>query len=469
MVRPGGESFGGKMGVAIVALLALVFGLPGVTSAEEITGRWRFELHIGGVDPGDSIISDADRTMTITDISGRDVFIPDPRPRWMSADETRMSADTRFDLRVGYGFAAFKNSELVVDVGIGYYTSFLQDIQVAFSLDRNDPDYQSVAAGGLKELAGRYGDPVGFESDQFFRGVNENWDGMLVDGGQLRLLPISANVMLRFRPTKRLNPYIGAGVGYYFVDFTPTAAWTALTEQLDASCVSYATRASETSFRTRRLDHNPERFGTGFDEGSWEYYNGATPPEGFFNGDPCRRVSQYVTVPTDAIFPNPDYNPALPEDPVTNPRLIPHTNAGQVVPVEYQDFGHDLEAPRIETPNSLFLELRFGTEWQWRPKTAFFADARFTWADREMRITVDGREHFGEGVPSGYWDEAEAPGVAGGEVAYITVGGLVLPAGPVDPFTGTRVSQPQPGEYLIKGGRMDYGGWNFSVGVRFTL
>ena len=466
MVRPGGERFGGGKLVALMALLILAFVWPAATWAEEITGRWRFELHLGGVDPGDSIISDADRVTVITDAAGRDLIISDPRPNWMSADETRMSADTRFDLRVGYGFAAFKNSELYVDVGIGYYTSFLQDIQVAYSLDRNDPNYRPVAAGGLKELAQRYGDPVGFASDIFFRGAGENWEGKLVDGGQLRLLPVSLNLMLRFRPTKRLNPYIGGGVGYYFVDFTPTAAWTALTEQLDASCVSYATRG--VNFRSRQLDHNPVRYGTGFDEGTWDYYFGATPPEGFFNGDPCRRVALEVTVPTDAIFPNPDFDPTRPDGP-DNPRQIAHPNAGQTVPVEYQDFGHDLAAPRIETPNSLFLELRFGTEWQWRPKTAFFADARFTWADKEMRITVDGREHFGEGGLVGTWDEDDAPGVAGGEVAYITVGGLVLPAGPIDPITGQQERQAQPGEYLIKGGRMDYGGWNFSVGVRFTL
>jgi len=434
----------GLIAVALTALVCL-----SATNAEEIKGRWRVELQIGGLDPGDSILSDADRGMTVLLNSGRETFFPDPRPNSLATEEARQSADTRFDLRLGYGIASWKSSELYLDVGLGYYTTFLEDIEVAYSLDRNDGNYYDRF--GQRELYQRFGDAVGFQNDSTFV---EDWDGQRVDGGRFRMLPVSANLLLRFRPTKRMNPYIGGGIGYYFVDFTPSDEWTALANQLDASCVSYAVQNGP-SFRNRKLEHDPARVTNGI-PGSWDYYNG-TAPSNFFDGDPCKRVALSSLVPVTGLV-NPDTG--LEE---------PHPNAGLVVPVEWQDFGRDLIRPQIETPNSLFLEIRAGTEWQWRPKTAFFADVRFNWAQEAIRVTVDGREKFGKGVPSGRWEEDQVPIVAGGEVAYVSVGGLVLPAGPTDQITGQKTIQAQPGEYFVNGGTVDYGGWNFSIGVRFTL
>lgn len=458
---------GYRFGFAALIILMLVGALLSPTVlAEEINGKWRFELQIGGVDPGDSIRSTADRVMTIRTLDGRDTQFEDPRPNSLATQETSQSSDTRFDARLGYGFAAWKNSELFIDVGLGYYTTFLEDIEIAYSLDRNDPQYY----GSIRELNLRFGDPVGFKSDRFIGTGAEDWEGLRIDGGKLKMIPISANFLLRFRPTKRMNPYIGGGVGYYFVDFTPTAAWNAFADQMDASCVSYATMNG--SFLSRKLVHDPERVAhpapsQGDYESNAEFYSG-TVPDGFDMSDRCNRVSFRALVPKD-LFPNPNFDPDLPEDPVSNPKLINLPNAGTVVPVEWQDFGEDLKRPRIDTPNSLFLELRFGTEWQWRPKTSFFTEVKFTWAQDGIKITVDDKQEFGKGIPSGFWEQADAPIVAGGEVAYITVGGLVLPAGPVDPFTGQQQVRPQPGEYFVNGGRLDYGGFNFSIGVRFTL
>jgi len=128
----------------------------------------------------------------------------------------------------------------------------------------------------------------------------------------------------------------------------------------------------------------------------------------------------------------------------------------------YSNFGHNLKRPEIETPDTIFLELRGGMEWQWRPKTAFFVDVGFTWAAEEISIRVDDREQFGDGVTPGLFEESDVPSPRGGAPAYVTVGGLVLRG-----FDGEL--QPQPGEYIITGGKLDYGGWKFAMGVRLTL
>lgn len=129
---------------------------------------------------------------------------------------------------------------------------------------------------------------------------------------------------------------------------------------------------------------------------------------------------------------------------------------------EWMKYGHDLKRPRIDTPDTVFLEVRAGMEWQWKPQTAFFVDGTFSWAAEGITITVDDRAEFGQGVVSGTYAIEDVPVPARGAPAYITSGGLVAP-------DTNGVVGPQPGEYIIEGGTLDYGGWKFVFGVRFTL
>ncbi|RMG48849.1 MAG: hypothetical protein D6718_00860, partial [Acidobacteria bacterium] len=86
-------------------------------------------------------------------------------------------------------------------------------------------------------------------------------------------------------------------------------------------------------------------------------------------------------------------------------------------------------------------------------------EVRFSWARDEIRITADGREKFGTPTPNGVFVEAPAP--SAGLAALIGIGGIVEEH---EAWSG-----PQPGEYFLNGGRLDYGGYVFSMGVRFTL
>lgn len=404
--------------LAAVATFALLVGTSDAW-AEDVTGKWRVEVHFGAVDPGDSIPSDAGNQMTLTAPDGSRRVFRDPR-RLVDGDlalrEAKLVADVRVDLRAGYGFYSWKNSELYVDFGVGYYEQDFDDIEIAYSLDKNDDvDYLGT---GLNR-----GDPLSVAGDTTKGLLGENWEGESFTAGTITTIPISVNVLARFRPTKRLNPYIGGGLGYYFTEFDSSARWTEIADALDATCVTYVDFREDlpgTSSRRAVVDPNP-----GPDPGT----------------NPCRRP-----VPQSWVLNEDRYESG-----------------------DYVTLGHDLERPRVEAPDTVYLEARGGLEWQWTPKLSIFTDVRFTWAAKEVRVTADGREKFGEGVPSGTFRLDAPPVPEGGKPAYITY----YPGYFEDLATGDvnqiRDGIGSPGEYFLNGGTVDYGGWNFSFGVRLTL
>jgi opacity protein-like surface antigen len=394
----------------VAALVTLATTAP--VSAEDIVGRWRIEVHVGGIDPGDSIPSQAGESMTVFDETGGQVIVEDPRvtiPGRLSTREARIEAEPRIDLRVGYGFYAWKNTELYIDFGIAYYEQKIENIELAYALDVNDDDYEAQDIGN----------PVSFEDDNRGPfGYDEAWEGMLINGGELKMYPVSINALARFRPTKRVNPYIGGGLGYYFVEFRPSDRWTQVADALDQMCATYVRfdDPANPSLRARNLEVDP---------------NVSTDPGD--GSSACRLPAPWVGPQFDGL---------------------------------YYNFGHDVERPRIETPDSLFLEARAGVEWQWKPKIAVFFDTRFTWAAEEVTITADGREKFGRGVPAGTFNSDTIPVPIGGLPAYLSYyPGFAddLLAGQVPTEVGS------PGEYFLNGGTLDYGGWHFSAGIRFTL
>src|SRR5438093_751206 len=65
---------------------------------------------------------------------------------------------------------------------------------------------------------------------------------------------------IRFRPTKAFAPYLGAGVGYYFVDFKQSSDVEELSANLQVSSGSYTVydpRTFQTSFIVRRSGFRP--------------------------------------------------------------------------------------------------------------------------------------------------------------------------------------------------------------------
>jgi hypothetical protein len=301
--------------------------------------------------------------------------------------------------------------ELVLSGGIGFFQSKIEDVEFSYSLDRLDPQYiikvQEFPGEPLKDkwVPGCESLPAGQQDpyvncrpffgdiggDQYNSTSYETWKTELLDPATLNVYPVSIDVLARFRPTKRFNPYIGAGLGYYIVTQQSTERWRDIQDQLDASFVSYVQKVPG-SLELRSLE------GAG--------------PDGAAT---------------------------------------------------------DLKRPEIDSPDTLFAELRGGAEWQWRQKTAFFFEAMFSWARDNVEITVDGKPEWGRATPTVLFrdpfDNDAFP--YGGLPAYITQGGIKKKLVNED---GQPLGEgPWPGEYYLNGGTLDYGGWSFSFGVRFTL
>jgi hypothetical protein len=386
--------------VGFVCFLVVAVGGIGPAGAEEVKGRWRVELKLGGIDPGDSIQSEVANAMQVQISEGDVAIIPDPRPNLASTIEGRLSSDPRIDLRVGYGLAAWKNFELILDGGIGYYTTKVVNLELHYAHDIDDPQYEVrvgnrfVRVPGCETLAYAGGDPqprincLPFTDDAGGPegGIldAEDWHYLPITGGEIDNVPVSLSLLARFRPTKKLNPYIGGGVGYMLADFTPSAQWVEFADALDASWVQY----------TR-------------------------------------------------------------ERPLSNPEQGQRILIGEA---------HDLQRPNIEVPDTAFIEARGGMEWQWRPKIAFFLESSFFWAADEIVVTVDGREKFGTPTPDSILVPLGDPSAfnRGGRPAYIICGGIEPGELSGQPCSGA-------GEYYFNGGRLDYGGFNWQVGVRWTL
>lgn len=396
---------GSNSRMALVCAMTLWAATSGA-QAEETKGRWRVEVALGSYASVDTIPSDSANVQTGFDEFGSLVNVFDPRPDEYGTNEASNADAPRLDLRVSYGLAAFENGEVVLAAGIGYFESEIQRVEFSYAFDTLDPDYEILVFEDptrppvLKLVPGCEGLPEedrvpgincrffagDIGGDQFNSQAYETWRTELVNPGTLEVIPVSVDVLARFRPTKRFNPYIGAGLGYNIVSFDATDRWNEIADQLDRSLVSYIERAPG-SLSLRELR----------------------------------------------------------EDPV------------------------DVKRPEVTASDTFFVQARGGAEWQWRPKTAFFVDVLFSWAQDEVTIEADGRQNFGRGVPSLLFRDPYSREASpyGGEAAYIAKGGIKKKI--VDQDGNLLGVGPWPGEYYLQGGVLDLGGWSFSFGVRFTL
>lgn len=390
----------------VATTAALLLGIFGAR-AEETKGRWRFEVAVGGYSPVDTIPSDAANVETGYSDTGQLVNVFDPRPDEFGVYVAGNSGGPRVDFRASYGVASLENVELVLAGGIGFFESKIEDLEFSYALDRLDkwyiikvqefpgqppvekwvPGCESLPVSDQQpDINCRffYGDQGG---DQFNSGDYETWKTELLDPATLYVYPVSLDLLARFRPTKRFNPYIGAGLGYYIVTQQSSDRWREIQDQLDSSRVTYVEKVPG-SLELRQLAEGRAK---------------------------------------------------------------------------------DLKRPEIDSPDSFFLQLRGGAEWQWRQKTAFFFEAAFAWAQDNVEITVDGKTQWGRATPTVLFRDPFDPDAFpyGGLPAYITQGGIKKKL--VNQDGQPLGNGPWPGEYYLNGGTLDYGGWSFAFGARFTL
>lgn len=428
--------------------------------AEEVKGRWRFEFQVGNLTHGGKINSKSGDSQTIlpasNDPNATSVVVGDPRPNEGSTRYAEARGDGRIEFHASYGLFGGANAEFILDVGVGYQRSRIRNLELSYSFDFVDyagqlgcesllavgkttnvgpmeaPEYSGALSGCRYFADATASDPGGvmLKTDtsplpEVRRETGESallWVTELIEGGELRTYPISIEMMARFRPTKRMNPYIGAGVGYLFADFDESGRFAEIADELEGSLVSYT-----------QLDlANPLK-------------NEAT---GLVFG---RTLTEFDAVSVDT------------------------DGDGVKDTINVLQLGHRMIRPQIDTPDTPFLQARGGFEYQVRPRWSIFGEGKFFWAQKDIRITADGREEFGTptqavtipALQNGQLNPATFP--FGGLPAYVIEGGLQQPGVDLDgnPFEGPESGQP--GEYYFQGGKIKYGGWAFTVGLRVTL
>ncbi len=237
-------------GPCVLLILSSLIAFP--VLAEETVGKWRVEFKIGGINPGDNIRSQAANAQIVIGQSGDRITVGDPRPNEFSSIEGRLASDPRMDLRFAYGLKSFKTSELVLDFGIGYYTTRINNLEFFYSLDVQDPNYQDSqsCATELYATGSTSQDCVAMEADSSGQSIlDETWIYQPINAGDVTQIPVSIGVYQRFRPTKRFNPYLGVAAGYLFVELEESDEWRTFADQMDASFVDYTVKAEFTPSR----------------------------------------------------------------------------------------------------------------------------------------------------------------------------------------------------------------------------
>lgn len=443
-------------GIALVAAI-LVCVMATEARADEMRGRWRFDVQIGGVSPGGEIRSQSGNVTTLIQFDN-EIVIRDPRPDTTSLNSTQNQGDGRIELHASYGIASFKRSELLLDLGIGYQESTIENLEMSHAFDAADTTASPLPSGTPPSAP--YGTP-GCESrlasapnftilETDLGGCTWFSDRLrvlapgdldtptrteypdsttssapvtqfqteLVGAGKVKSVPITIDALWRFRPTKRFNPYVGAGVGYMVVDFQESDRFQQVADQLAGSRVAYVNGPPDaTSLGARDLD-----------EVSIEVADS--------NGDGTNEIRA-------------------------------------------TSLGHLMKRPEVDAPDTFFGQLRGGVEFQFARRWSLFLDGKFSWAAKNITITADGLEKFGaptpnvtglDPAPDGDLDPQVFPN--GGRPVYVMQGGLRQPA--YDPVNGQLIESNsgefgQPGEYYINGGQLKHGGWAFMTGVRFSL
>jgi len=191
--------------VACAAVLA--FGQ--AARAEDVEKRWRVGLALGLADSGDAVRSDAANFLTITDFDDVPLdFFEDPRDD--SAQHLALQIETRTLAMLSAQYAATKM--FIVDISGGYSKGDVGDVELQAQFDR-----------------------VTIPTEDRF-----NFAIFKIPAGEIEMVPLNVTAIARFRPRASFNPYIGIGIGYTWVGFTPSAELDDLSRNMDLSLGRFA-------------------------------------------------------------------------------------------------------------------------------------------------------------------------------------------------------------------------------------
>lgn len=191
------------LGVACAVMLAAA------ARAEDVEKRWRLGLGIGLADTGGGVQSDAANILGITDFDDVLVgFFVDPRND--SGQQITLQIQTRSVVMLSAQYAATKM--FIIDVSGGYSKGDVGDLELQAQFDR-----------------------VPIPPDERF-----NFTIFELPCGEIETVPLNVTAIARFRPRASFNPYMGIGLGYTWIGFTPSDELNDLSRNMDLSLGQFA-------------------------------------------------------------------------------------------------------------------------------------------------------------------------------------------------------------------------------------
>lgn len=189
----------GRVGLALIVASAV---LP--LHAEEVGKRFRLSVGLGLLNGQGKAGSDSANALTLVDSSqGAVDLYTDPRNDSAVFGNLEFKPGTYASVSGQYALS----SMFLVELSAGYQKTTLGDIEVQAQFD-------GVPIPDIERFV--------FQTYQ-------------IEAGDVEQVPLQLSMLARFRPRARLNPYLGAGVGYTIVGFEPSDEFNTLSRNMDAS------------------------------------------------------------------------------------------------------------------------------------------------------------------------------------------------------------------------------------------
>jgi hypothetical protein len=171
--------------------------------AEEVEKKWRLGLQLGSYSNEGKVPSDAANVMFIQLFNGDTQQVFDPRNDSAANGDLKIKSAPQIAVTGQYAINRF----FLIEGFVGYQRADVGEVESQVSYEGQIPPETQ---------------PFDFS---IFR----------TPVGEVEQIPIQLSAIVRFRPRSSFNPYMGAGLGYMFTSFEPTAEFDHLSRSIDAN------------------------------------------------------------------------------------------------------------------------------------------------------------------------------------------------------------------------------------------
>ncbi len=184
----------------LTCVVAMTLSLP--ASAEEVEKKLRVSLSIGQFNTRDTLNSDSANILTLVDAKDQFVtYIEDPRNDNAALGELSLRPATVLVATAQYGLSRF----FLIEGSVGYQKGDVGAIEMQ------------------AEFFGTFIEPIERHKYTVFN----------LEAGTIDKVPMQVTALARVRPKARFNPYLGLGVGYTLVGFSPSSDLNTLSKRMD--------------------------------------------------------------------------------------------------------------------------------------------------------------------------------------------------------------------------------------------